>query len=84
MERTISPQALVRYRDNWYMDTYCHLRNGLRTSNVSRITKAAFAKGAFVRVEPGVLQSHYGEAYGIFNGLAPHHRGYRLYRHRGP
>ncbi len=27
--RTLSPQRLTHYRDNWYLDAYCHLRNAL-------------------------------------------------------
>src|SRR5207245_1871380 len=30
-ERQISPQRLVHYRDNWYVDAWCHLRNDLRS-----------------------------------------------------
>ena len=30
-EREISPQSLIYYRDNWYLDAYCHLRNDLRS-----------------------------------------------------
>src|ERR1044071_1430509 len=30
-EREISPQRLVHYRDNWYVDAYCHKSEGLRT-----------------------------------------------------
>ena len=30
-ERAISPQRLVNYRGNWYVDAWCHLRNGLRS-----------------------------------------------------
>ncbi len=36
-QRTISPQTLVHYRDNWYLDAWCHLRNALRTFSVPRI-----------------------------------------------
>src|SRR5688572_21934593 len=28
-EREISPQRLVNYRGNWYVDGYCHLREGV-------------------------------------------------------
>ena len=31
LERTLSPQRLVHYRENWYLDAWCHLRNGLRS-----------------------------------------------------
>ena len=30
-ERTVSPQRLVYYRSNWYLDAWCHLRNDLRS-----------------------------------------------------
>jgi predicted DNA-binding transcriptional regulator YafY len=30
-ERDVSPQRLVHYRGNWYLDAWCHLRNDLRT-----------------------------------------------------
>src|ERR1041385_6833254 len=30
-ERAVSPQRLVYYRDNWYLDAWCHLRKGLRS-----------------------------------------------------
>ena len=35
-EREISPQRLVHYRDNWYLDAWCHLREGLRCSRSNR------------------------------------------------
>ena len=28
LERVVSPQRLVHYRDNWYLDAWCHLRDG--------------------------------------------------------
>ena len=30
-ERTISPQQLVYYRDNWDVDSWCHLRDKIRS-----------------------------------------------------
>ena len=35
--RTISPQQLVDYRDNWYVDAWCHLRKGFRSFGVDAI-----------------------------------------------
>jgi predicted DNA-binding transcriptional regulator YafY len=31
LEREVSPQRLVHYRDNWYLDAWCHERKALRT-----------------------------------------------------
>lgn len=70
LKRDISPQALVRYRDNWYVDAFCHLRNGLRTFALNRIESAEFATGKFRMVSKEGMQAFFGDAYGIFTGPA--------------
>src|SRR5512136_1088954 len=40
LEREISPQRLVHYRDNWYLDAWCHKRQALRTFGVDAIESA--------------------------------------------
>jgi len=37
--REVSPQRLIYYRDNWYLDAWCHLRNGLRSFSVDTIKR---------------------------------------------
>src|SRR5687767_2211139 len=44
-EREISPQRLVHYRDNWYVDGYCHLREDLWSFAVDAI-RGAEVRGA--------------------------------------
>jgi predicted DNA-binding transcriptional regulator YafY len=39
-EREVSPQRLVYYRDNWYLDAWCHLREGLRNVFCDAIQQA--------------------------------------------
>ena len=39
-ERTVSPQRLVHYRDNWYLDAWDHMREALRSFAVDRIRTA--------------------------------------------
>lgn len=68
--RCVSPQSLVRYRDNWYLDAFCHLRSELRTFAVNRIEKAEPASGKFHAVSPVVQEKFYTESYGIFTGPA--------------
>ena len=68
LERELSPQRLVYYRDNWYLDAWCHLREALRS----------FSLDAFERVEPlerrakevaeKTLNTQLGAGYGIFGG----------------
>ena len=37
IDREVSPQRLVHYRDNWYVDAWCHLRKGFRSFGVDAI-----------------------------------------------
>jgi proteasome accessory factor C len=69
-ERVISPQALVRYRDNWYVDAFCHLRNEPRTFSLNRIESAETAIGKFYKIPQDKMQAFYAESYGIFTGPA--------------
>jgi len=39
-ERAVSPQRLIFYRDNWYLDAYCHFRKGLRSFAMDGIRTA--------------------------------------------
>src|SRR5512134_3356805 len=39
-ERVVSPQRLVHYRYNWYLDAWCHLRKDLRVFAVDAIQEA--------------------------------------------
>ena len=36
-ERIVSPQRLVYYRSNWYLDTWCHLRKDFRHFALDRL-----------------------------------------------
>jgi predicted DNA-binding transcriptional regulator YafY len=69
-KRTISPQVLVRYRDNWYIDAWCHLRKELRTFALDRIEQAEAVSGKKVKVPRKDLEAFFADAYGIFNGKA--------------
>ncbi|MES9904866.1 MAG: WYL domain-containing protein [Sedimenticola sp.] len=68
--RTLSPQRLTHYRDNWYLDAYCHLRNALRTFSMDAIRKPTILKESAKEVPEETLDSHYNSAYGIFAGTA--------------
>jgi predicted DNA-binding transcriptional regulator YafY len=39
-EREVSPQRLVYYRDNWFLDAWCHLRADIRTFAVDALRAA--------------------------------------------
>jgi proteasome accessory factor C len=68
-DRWISPQRLIYYRDNWYVDAWCHLREGLRTFSVDSLE--VLEAGAAARDVPAAeLDAHVTETFGIFSGAA--------------
>ena len=69
-EREISPQRLIYYRDNWYLDAYCQMRKGLRSFAVDGIKKAILINQKTEEVSEKALDEHFGESYGIFSGKA--------------
>ncbi len=66
--RIISPQRLVHYRDNWYLDAWCHWRQALRSFAVDTIRKVSTQAVAAVDVPDADMESHFRSAYGIFAG----------------
>ena len=66
--RTVSPQRLIHYRENWYLDTWCHLRDGLRTFAIDSILKAEIVSEDAKDIEEEILDKELGSAYGIFSG----------------
>ena len=66
--RTVSPQRLTHYRDNWYVDAWDHDREALRSFSVDRISNAR-VMDAPARDEPEEeLDRHLASSYGIFSG----------------
>lgn len=69
-ERTVSPQRLIYYRDNWYLDAWCHLRDGLRSFSIDAIQKLAISAEAALEIDEGELNRELESGYGIFSGVA--------------
>ncbi len=68
-ERAVSPQRLVHYRDNWYLDAWCHWRGGLRSFSLDAIRHAEIAAGEVLREVPEkTLDRWFASSYGIFSG----------------
>jgi predicted DNA-binding transcriptional regulator YafY len=67
-EREVSPQRLVLYRDNWYLDGYCHLRENLRSFAVDAIQNAILKDTHAREVPKPELDEYLGSGYGIFAG----------------
>jgi len=68
IERAVSPQRLVHYRDNWYLDAWCHLRNDLRSFAVDAIRRAEILEQPTKNVPEKTLDAVLGSGYGIFSG----------------
>ena len=70
--RTLSPQRLTHYRDNWYLDAWCHQRQALRTFALERITRFKIEKSSdkslIKNLNAKALDAHYAQTFGIFGG----------------
>jgi predicted DNA-binding transcriptional regulator YafY len=67
-DREISPQRLVHYRENWYVDAWCHLRKGIRTFALDAIETAQLTEQRAKDVSDKELDRYLGSSYGIFSG----------------
>jgi predicted DNA-binding transcriptional regulator YafY len=68
--RRVSPQRMILYRDNWYLDAWCHLRNGLRTFALDAMSEVHELEQTAIDVDAQELDTHFASAYGIFSGQA--------------
>jgi proteasome accessory factor C len=67
-ERIVSPQRLVYYRSNWYLDAWCHLRQGLRNFSLDRLYPVETLEQQARDVPEQELDAHFASGYGIFAG----------------
>ena len=67
-ERRVSPQRLIYYRDNWYLDAWCHLRKALRSFSIDAIKALDIASEAAIEVDAQELNRELESGYGIFSG----------------
>lgn len=64
-ERDVSPQRLVHYRGNWYLDGWCHLRNDLRTFSIDGIKRLELLDESAREVSIKSLEDFLATSYGI-------------------
>jgi len=67
-QREISPQRLTHYRDNWYLDAWCHLRDELRSFAVDAIKTLKAIDAVASDIPEAELDAALGAGYGIFAG----------------
>jgi predicted DNA-binding transcriptional regulator YafY len=67
-EREVSPQRLVHYRENWYLDAWCHVRRELRNFAVDSIRNCEVLEKPVREVAERTMLNVLGPGYGIFGG----------------
>ncbi len=77
-EREVSPQRLVHYRDNWYLDAWCHWRQALRSFSVDAIEQVRVLDRACIDIADAELDEVLGAGYGIFAGREVRWAGLRF------
>jgi Predicted transcriptional regulator len=66
-ERVVSPQRLLHYRHNWYLDCWCHTRNNFRTFSVDAIKSCSPASKKFKNIDSKELDVHVLGSYGLYS-----------------
>ena len=66
--REVSPQRIVRYKENWYLDTWCHQREAIRTFSIDALQGATILEQAATEIQDAELNAVLGAGYGIYAG----------------
>jgi len=66
-DRVISPQRVIFYRGNWYLDAWCHEKNAARRFAIDAVRLASVLEDEALEM---ALADQQG--YGIFSGPAEH------------
>ena len=64
----MSPQRLMHYRNTWYLDAWCHLRDGLRSFSLDAMKDVTTAPGKAKDVPEAEIDEYVKGGYGIFSG----------------
>jgi len=67
-EREISPQRLTFYRDNWYLDSWCHQRKAIRSFAVDALQQVQVLPKQALERSDTMLDRELASGYGIFSG----------------
>jgi predicted DNA-binding transcriptional regulator YafY len=72
----------IFYRDNWYLDAWCHLRRALRSFSIDRVHVAQNLDDPAKSISDRQLNRHFASAYGIFAGEPKHTAVLRFNKNR--
>lgn len=66
--REISPQRLTHYRENWYVESWCHTRQAIRSFALDAFEHVEVTSIAAELVSRELLDTTLRSGFGIFNG----------------
>ena len=66
--REVSPQRLVHYRNNWYLDAWCHTSDGIRMFALDSIENAVLTDARAKDVSLKQVDDQTQGGYGIYRG----------------
>lgn len=67
-QRELSPQRLTHYRNNWYLEAWCHQRQALRRFSVDALKQVQLLAEPAISVPKDQLDAAFAGAYGIYGG----------------
>lgn len=67
-ERDLSPLRMVFYRNNWYLECWCHTREALRRFSLDAIDSVKMLDSAVQTVSSKEIEDEFGGSYGIYGG----------------
>jgi predicted DNA-binding transcriptional regulator YafY len=66
--REVSPQRIVHYRNNWYLDGWCHTSDGVRMFALDSIEQAVLTDARAKDVSLKHVDAETAGGYGIYRG----------------
>lgn len=67
-ERKLSPQRMVFYRSNWYLECWCHSRNALRRFSLDAIVSVEMLNSSAKKISTKQMENAFAGSYGIYGG----------------
>ncbi|MBA4388291.1 MAG: hypothetical protein C0404_09945 [Verrucomicrobia bacterium] len=63
--RKVDPYYLVNYKGEWYLSSFCHTRNSIRTFAISRVKEARILEETFTMPRSLTREKMFGDMFGI-------------------
>lgn len=67
-DRDVSPQRLINYQSNWYLDAWCHTSNAIRSFTIDGIREVKILEQKATEISEKDLDAELSSGYGIFSG----------------